>query len=204
MTSRAPKRKRLTRDQLFARLRRRTRRNAEAVDRRIHDECLSEAAIMMCDSSGFSRKTREYGILQFLAMMVQVYAETAPLVGRHAGTIISQGADNLLAVFPDCARAAACALDIHKRLAARNKGRDDSESFSLCIGIHHGEVLRLRDDVFGDAVNLASKIGEDLASKDETLLTRDAAKALPKRFKTAYARSTEIGGRVVELHRLLA
>lgn len=202
MSIRKPVKKRITRDQLFSRLRRRTRRNAADIDAAIHGACMGEAAVMMCDSSGFSRKTHEYGILQFLATMIQAYDRLDPLVGRRKGVVVSQGADNLLAVFPDCASAAACALDFHRVLARRNKGRDDAERFNLCIGIHVGEILRLEDDVFGAAVNLASKIGEDLAGKDETLMTAEAARVLPKRFKSSYLRSTEIGGRVVELHRL--
>lgn len=196
------KKKHMTREQLFARLRRRGRANAAKVDLDIHKICSREAAVMMCDSSGFTRKTAEYGILQFLANMVQVYDGLGPVVRRRKGDVISQGADNLLAVFPDCAAAAACALDIHKWLARRNKDRHDSETFNLCIGIHWGRLLRLENDVFGDAVNLASKIGEDLAGRDETLLTKEAAAALPPRYKASYVRSTEIGGRLIELHRL--
>lgn len=194
----------LTREQLFSRLRRRGERLNPEFDRRLAKDCGRELAVMMCDSSGFSRKTKEHGILQFLAVMVRVYDGLNPIVARRRGTVISQGADNLLAVFTDCDHAAAAALDMHRWLAKRNAGRPEAETFNICIGIHYGHLLRLRNDVFGDAVNVAAKVGEDLAGRDETLLTRDAASRLSPRYRAPYVRSTELGGRVVELHRLAA
>ena len=44
------------------------------------------------------------------------------------------------------------------------------------IGIGHGRILNLdEDDMFGDEVNLASKLGEDVAESGMVLLT-DAAR----------------------------
>ena len=40
-------------------------------------------------------------------------------------------------------------------------------------GVGFGDVLELDGDVFGAEVNLASKIGEDLARPGEVLLTPD-------------------------------
>ena len=45
-------------------------------------------------------------------------------------------------------------------------------------GIGYGDMLDLDDDMFGLEVNLASKIGEDLARPGEALLTPSAAAAL--------------------------
>ena len=42
----------------------------------------------------------------------------------------------------------------------------------LCVGIGYGRVLRIGDrDVFGQEVNAASKLGEDLATAGEILVT---------------------------------
>jgi class 3 adenylate cyclase len=70
------------------------------------------------------------------------------------------------------------------------------------MGIDAGPVLELADDVYGAAVNFASKLGEDLAEKDEILLTGGAVRRLKGRLRTSYARSTQVGGHLVELHRL--
>lgn len=189
-----------TSNQLFDRLRGRTRGNADAMDRQIEKQCVLEATIMMCDSSGFTRRTREYGILHFLAVMTDVYDRAEPIIAKHRGCVISRGADNLLAVFETPAAGVDAAIGIQRHLAKFNDGKTDRDQFQLCIGFHHGPILRLKDGVYGDKVNIASKIGEDLASAEEILVTGDVAKRLPPRIKRKYARSAELGGKSYELH----
>lgn len=192
-----------TRDQLFRALRKRTPANADEVDAKLESLCARDAAVMMCDSSGFTRKTHDYGILQFLAAMTAAYDATIPLVEKRGGSVIAHGADNLLAVFPDATAAADAALDMMRLLEKRNAGAHDRDQFHLCIGLHWGKILRLKDDVYGDKVNVASKIGEDLASADEVLITGDFEARLPARIKRRYARSAAFGGKNIELHRLV-
>lgn len=191
-----------TMEGLFERLRKRTKSNADALDRDIENECVQELTVMMCDSSGFTRRTHSYGILHFLAVMTDVYDRVEPLVERHKGFVISRGADNLLAVFEQPAHGVDAAIEMQRLLAKYNKGKTDRDQFQLCMGFHHGKVLRLRDGIFGDKVNIASKIGEDLASAEEILVTGEVAKKLPPRVKRSYARSVELGGKTFELHRV--
>lgn len=191
-----------SRERFFSDLRRRGPANADDMDRELERRCVRELTVMMCDSSGFSRKTHDYGILQFLAVMTRCYDKLVPLVSRHGGSTISHGADNLLAVFPDPAHAADAAVAMQRWLAAHNDGKHDREQFNLCIGLHHGKIIRLSDDIFGDKVNVAAKIGEDLADRDEILATGEAVRLLPARFKRKYARSVALGGKEFELHSL--
>ena len=192
-----------TNDELFDRLRRRTRANAEDMDGEIERLCVREVAIMMCDSSGFTRKTHDYGILQFLAVMTQSYDALVPIVRKMGGSVISHGADNLLAVFPDAAASVDTAVAMMKLLERRNEGKDDRDQYHICIGLHWGKVLRLKDNIFGDKVNVAAKIGEDMASADEILVTGEIDSRLPARIKRRYARSIKLGGRPLELHRIV-
>ena len=191
-----------TSEQLFARLRRRTKANADILDREIENQCVSETTVMMCDSSGFTRRTHEYGILHFLAVMTDVYDRVEPIVLKHGGDVISRGADNLLAVFNEPAKGVDAAIAMQRLLEKFNEGKTDRDQFQLCMGFHHGNILRLKDSIFGDKVNIAAKIGEDLASAEEILVTGEVAKLLPARIKRSYARSVELGGKNFELHRV--
>ncbi len=191
-----------TTEQLFERLRGRTKANADSLDREIEKLCVSETTVMMCDSSGFTRRTHQYGILHFLAVMTDVYDRVEPIVTKHHGTVISRGADNLLATFDDPVKGVNAAIAMQRLLAKFNTGKTDRDQFQLCMGFHHGSILRLKDGIFGDKVNIASKIGEDLASAEEILVTGEVAKRLPARIKRAYARSVELGGKNFELHRI--
>lgn len=200
--SKIASRGRPTSEQLFARLRRRTKANADVLDRDIENQCVSETTVMMCDSSGFTRRTHQYGILHFLAVMTDVYDRVEPVVLKHGGDVISRGADNLLAVFDEPAKGVDAAIAMQRLLAKFNEGKTDRDQFQLCMGFHHGNILRLKDSIFGDKVNIAAKIGEDLASAEEILVTGEVAKLLPARIKRSYARSVELGGKNFELHRV--
>jgi class 3 adenylate cyclase len=196
------RRPRPTVEQLFERLRGRTKANADAMDREIENECVHETTVMMCDSSGFTRRTHEYGILHFLAVMTDVYDRVEPIVKKHGGETISRGADNLLAIFDDPVKGVDAAVKMQRMLGKFNEGKTDRDQFQLCMGFHFGKILRAADGIFGDKVNIAAKIGEDLAAADEILVTGDVAKRLPARIKRSYSRSVELGGKTFELHRV--
>jgi TolB-like protein/class 3 adenylate cyclase len=74
-----------------------------------------------------------------------------PLAARHHGKIVDENGDELVAVFPSGLDAVSCAL------AAQANLREDPE-LSLRIGIHLGDVLFEGGRVYGDGVNVASRI----------------------------------------------
>lgn len=188
--------------EFFRILRRRTPRTAESVDRLLRERAERNVTIFMSDSSGFTRKTHQYGIAQFLSVMTKHYTKLRPVFRRHRGSLLAQTADNMLAVFPDPASALRCSVEIQKRLRRHNAGRKDAEQFHLCIGIESGPAYVLADNVFGACVNVASKLGEDLAGKGEILVTGAVAQQVKPRFRCAYDRTAEIGGRAFELYRV--
>ncbi len=193
----------LTSPEFFNLLRLRNRRTAKKIDGRILARSARNLAILVSDSSGFTRRTREYGILPFLSVMTKCYDRLLPRIGRKRGLCISHNADNILAVFEDPADAVAAAVDMHRRLARHNRGKAARDRFHVCIGIHYGTVVRLADNVYGDPVNVAAKIGEDLAARDEILVTQEVAELVRKKFRITYSRSTELGGRTLELYRIV-
>jgi class 3 adenylate cyclase len=72
-------------------------------------------------------------------------------------------------------RAIEAAVDIMKRFSAANTMLPDEMDLYAKFGIGYGETLIIeRQDLYGGEVNLASKLGEDLARRDEILLTESA------------------------------
>lgn len=161
-----------------------------------------ELTILAADSSGFSKRTFEHGIVRFLANLVRSYDRIVPILERHGGVVTTQNADNILAVFADTEGAVRAALEIHAWLDKRNRRLAPPDRFELCIGLHHGPVLRLRDDVYGAAVNVCAKIGEDVARAGETLVTDEVVQRAPG-FRYERAGTTAIGGRRLRMHRVL-
>lgn len=136
-------------------------------------------AILVMDMSGFSRTTVRYGIIHFLAMIHRMHAIVKPVIAEYGGTIVKEEADNIFAVFPDVKSALEAAIDSQKYTAAVNTTLPPEMDIYLCIGIGYGEVLMLEgEDMYGSELNLASKLGEDLAEKGEILLTSAAFEKL--------------------------
>ncbi|HVE39372.1 MAG TPA: adenylate/guanylate cyclase domain-containing protein [Planctomycetota bacterium] len=188
--------------EFFRLLQSRSARNAERIDRTLRERAERDVTIFMSDSSGFTRKTHEYGIEHFLAVMTQHYRRLLPVFRKHGGVVLSTAADNLLAVFDEPADALKTSIEIQQRLRRSNAGKKDEDQFHLCIGIERGRALVLKDNAYGACVNVASKLGEDLAGKGEILVTGGVAQLVKRRFRCAYHRSAEIGGRPFELFRV--
>lgn len=189
--------RRMSSREFFHLLEKRRPLGGEGLDRLIDRRCGEELAVLVSDSSGFTRRTHEQGILPALAAVRRAYAVAAPVVERRGGLVISQRADNLLAVFPVAVGAVRAAVEIQQRL--RKRGRD---GLGLCLGIDVGRVIRLAEDVYGAPVNVASKLGEDLAGRDEILVTSEVARRVRGIVRVSYSRSSEVGGRSIELYRV--
>jgi adenylate cyclase len=84
------------------------------------------------------------------------------LFAAHQGREIKSMGDGFLAEFDSALRAVECAIDIQQHLRTRNSASGVTP-IRLRIGIHLGDVERRGSDIFGDAVNIASRI-EPLAS----------------------------------------
>lgn len=188
--------------EFFSLLQRRTPRTAERIDRLICERSERHIVVLVSDSSGFTRKTHDYGVAHFLAVMTQNYRRLFPIFKKHRGRLLAHNADNMLAVFDEPDHALRASIEIQKRLRRFNAGKKDRDQFHLCIGIESGPAFVLRDNVFGACVNVASKLGEDLAGKGEILVTGAVAQRVKPRFRCSYNRSALIGGRPFELYRV--
>jgi len=188
--------------EFFGLLQRRTARTAERIDQVLRERSERDVVIFVSDSSGFTRKTHEYGVAHFLAVMTQCYRRLLPVFRKNRGTLLARTADNMLAVFDRPEHALRASVEIQKWLRRFNSGKKDRDQFHLCIGLESGRAFVLKDNVYGACVNVASKLGEDLAGKGEILVTGGIAQQVKRRFRCSYSRTTNIGGRSFELYRV--
>lgn len=174
----------MTTEQLFETLlHKRTVKNAVKFDRDLTQKLETTGAVLVCDSSGFTKMTRRRGILHFLAMLMQSYALSRPVVRKFKGRLIKSEADNLIAVFKTPKEAVECAMEIQRLHRKRNENVPHADNaFYICIGIQFGKYLDLKDDVFGDAVNVAYKLGEDLAGREEIFITEEVRRKIGKKY----------------------
>lgn len=149
------------------------------IDRKIYAMFGETWAVLCSDMSGFTKRTDEFGILHFLTLIHGMQELMKPIALQHNGLVLKEEADNLLMLFRDVRAAAACALAMHRATVSFNRGKSPDSTIEVCLGLGFGEILKIGDeDCFGAEVNRAFKLGEDIATAGETLLTPEAATAL--------------------------
>lgn len=150
---------------------------AAAIDQEITKLFGQTVAVMVMDMSGFSRQTLRHGIIHFLAQIHRMHSIAAPIVERHHGELIKTEADNIFAIFSSVDEAVAAAVEMDAGLDAANTMLPDEYDMYGEFGIGYGEILVIENaDLFGSEMNLASKLGEDIAQRGEILLTESAYK----------------------------
>ncbi len=112
---------------------------------------------MFTDMVGFtaSTQTDEAAALKRLREQERIVRSILLL---HRGREIKSTGDGFLVEFDSALRATECAIAIQRRIHERNS-RSNVTPIELRIGVHLGDVERRKGDIFGDAVNVASRIG---------------------------------------------
>jgi adenylate cyclase len=148
-------------------------KNARAETRRL-------AAIMFTDIVGFSRQmgVDEPRMLRLLDVHNEVIRHA---VADHQGHVIKTMGDAFLVDFPSVVNAVQCAQAIQAQLHQHHAEKNKTEQIHVRIGIHSGDIVQRDGDVFGDGVNVASRL-QALAEPDTICLSdmvyRDVSKKL--------------------------
>jgi class 3 adenylate cyclase len=174
------------------------------LDRTARLRLFTPRAIVFSDTADFTARTLRDGILHFLMVFDRAVKALAPFVRRAGGRLVKVEADSLMLCFPDPMAACRGVAAVEVGLRRLNRGRPPNERLRFSYGIGYGEVLELEKDLFGLEVNLASKLGEDLAKPGEALLTPAAAAALDARTlkRVTLHKIVTYGERAIPVQRL--
>ena len=139
----------------------------------------TERVVFVLDMSGFSLLTRKYGVIHYLSMVRRMQLIAEPIVKTYDGSMIKFEADNCFAVFPDTLSAIHAAIALQLAFKSTNLLTTEDFDIRISCGIDYGKILVVgNEDCFGDAVNRACKLGEDVANAGEILVTQDAMKTV--------------------------
>jgi class 3 adenylate cyclase len=114
-------------------------------------------AIMLTDMFGYS-KAMERDEAQAYGRLMEHNQIMRGAIAEHRGREIKTIGDAFLVTFRSAIDAVDCALAAQRALADYNLGKKDDDRILVRIGIHLGDVLFADNDVFGDGVNVASRI----------------------------------------------
>lgn len=177
---------------------------AEEVRQRIWDKFGTKGAVFISDMASFSSTSRKVGVCHFLKMIHRTRQIVAPVIEANRGVLLKCDADNCYAFFKSADDAIRASFDVNGALFQANDRFDLGEQVNLSVGIDFGRVLLIGDiEFFGDPVNTASKLGEDLATRNEVLVTHRAIEnsnfEIPELAERMVARISEIEIQYVRL-----
>jgi adenylate cyclase len=109
-----------------------------------------QSVVFFSDIVGYTRLMEQDENAAFELMKLNLNIHQDVLV-KYRGTIIKELGDGILAVFETAPEALRACLEIQKKCLADSK-------YKLRIGLQSGEIIFDHGDVFGDAVNIASRI----------------------------------------------
>ncbi len=143
------------------------------------------AAILVADMAGYSRlmEQDEEGVL------TRHKAHRRDLIDRQiaarGGHLIKSTGDGLLAEFASAQDAVRCAIDIQTAMPERETASPIEDRIAYRIGINLGDVVFDEGDVFGDGVNVASRL-QGLAEPGGLCVSDIVHQAVADRFPEAF------------------
>ena len=115
------------------------------------------SAILSADVKGYSRLMGQDELATVRTLTT--YRELmATLIKQHRGRVVDSPGDNLLAEFVSVVDAVECSVKIQNELKARNAELPENRKMEFRIGVNVGDVIQEGKRIYGDGVNIASRI----------------------------------------------
>lgn len=153
-------------------------RSRPSLERRTFPGLFHRHAVVFTDTADFTKRTLRDGILHFLMIFNRLVESSAPVIARSGGVIVKVEGDSMLLRYDDATAACRGVESLDELVRRVNRSQPENERLRFSYGIGYGDILDIEGDLFGLEVNIASKLGEDLAKPGEALLTPAAAAAL--------------------------
>lgn len=149
-----------------------------------------ERSILSIDMTGFTESAVKLGEMQSLTRILDAQRVAIPVLQEAGAELIRCFADDIVSVFTEPGTAIDAALEIHRRVRLFNASSLASEHPTVCCaGVGYGQVLAIGPNLAqGDEMNRASKLGEDIARGNETLITERVHAAVAAREDLIFER----------------
>ena len=108
-----------------------------------------------------------------------------PKITMHGGRIVKNTGDGLLAEFPSAVNAVRCAVEIQRAMVDQNVDAPEDKRISFRIGVNLGDVIVEPEDIFGDDVNIASRL-EALAEPGGIWISRAVRDRIGERLPYSF------------------
>jgi len=134
---------------------------------------LISTAIMKTDIIGFSSIVGELSDFELSKLLEEHKEFIIRIIYKYNGSIVKGEGDAFLISFSSVTSAIESAVEIQKKLRKQRENVDGKFRLSLKIMISLGDVMHKNNDVYGESVNIISRI-EDITPPDEIYLSESA------------------------------
>ena len=130
-------------------------------------------AMMFADIVGSTQLYEKLGDTVATDCINQCVVKMTEIAQSHEGILVKTVGDEIMCRFNTADNAVEAAIDLHERFS-REPIEKLNLTISLRIGIHYGETIERDNDIFGDAVNIASRmtsiaIANQIITTEETV-----------------------------------
>ena len=128
------------------------------------------AAIVAADISGYSRLMQidEEGTHTRVKRLERDLIQ--PSIAEHHGRLVKTTGDGFIAIFDSPVEAVRCGIVIQQNMVGRNASLPKHHWIEYRIGVNLGDVIIEADDVYGDGVNIASRL-EGIADPGQVFIS---------------------------------
>ena len=152
--------------------------------------------VMFTDIMGSTAIAETSGDIAVRTMLKRYHDLCLIAVKRHGGTLVKTIGDGSLSHFEAAAAACRAAADIQRGIEELNMAKMFKSLLLVRIGMHTGECIIEKNDIFGDVVNTASRF-ESSANPGEILVSEDTYNAIPDKseFYSRFDREVTLKGK---------
>lgn len=138
-----------------------------------------QLTIMFTDIQGYTAMTESQPVVETMAILQESEDIIAPIILKHEGVIIKKIGDAYMARFDSPDSAVIAAVQVQQAIKLNNERRESESKITwhIRIGLNTGNVILKDGDLFGDAVNVASRV-ESLALVDGVFCTAATCEAV--------------------------
>jgi class 3 adenylate cyclase/pSer/pThr/pTyr-binding forkhead associated (FHA) protein len=152
--------------------------------------------VMFTDIKGSTAYFEKYGDVAGLMMVHQCNDMLRMIVEKHTGRVVKTIGDAIMAVFDGCKEAVSASIEMQKALITFNAPKPEQDHVFIRIGLNYGSGIVKSNDVFGDVVNVASRV-ESVGSPEQIVISESVHERVEplKTFKIAHLGKFSLKGK---------
>jgi len=142
----------------------------EKYDQIIQATHTQNLTIMFTDVKGYTAFSSKASLSEVMGMLKEHDDLLIPIIEKHSGKLLKKIGDAFLVIFEKENDSLLAAIEIQRKLKEHNTEVPEDRRLGIRIAINSGPVVRRENDVFGETVNLASRL-EGVADAEEIVIS---------------------------------